>query len=166
MDLVIIRHAIAEDRIKFARSGRPDAERPLTAEGRRKFKRSLKGLRRASPKVSVIATSPYARAAETCRLAMRVFPKARVVTLPALRHRGDNRLVIRWLAGQPRGAAAGIVGHEPDLSRLTALLLGSGAPPVAYKKGGAALITFAGRAAAGVGTLEWLLTPALLRRLK
>jgi len=166
MNLLIIRHAIATDKVTFALTGRPDSRRPLTAEGRRKFKRSLKGLRRASPKINMIATSPYRRAVETCRLAETAFPKAQVMTLPALRHGGDLRLVTAWLAGLPASTKAAVVGHEPDLGRLTALLLGSGAPPAIYKKGGAALVSFDGRAAAGAGKLVWLLTPALLRRLK
>ena len=38
LTLLLIRHAIADDRATFARTGRPDRERPLTAEGRRKMR--------------------------------------------------------------------------------------------------------------------------------
>lgn len=166
MELLVIRHAIAEDKRRFARTGRPDSERPLTAEGRRKFKKSLKGLRRAAPAVGVLATSPFTRARQTCDLARKIFPKARVVTVPALASGGNVRSVSAWLSGRRGRDVVAMVGHEPDLSRLTAVLTGSKTPTLALKKGGAALIVFDGRAAAGRGRLEWLLTPALLKRLK
>src|SRR6516162_3359703 len=62
MQLVIIRHAIAEDPREFASTGRPDSQRPLTEEGVTKMKRGVKGLRELIPEINLIATSPYVRA--------------------------------------------------------------------------------------------------------
>ena len=166
MQLLIIRHAIAEEKTRFARSGKPDAKRPLTAVGRRKFKKSLKGLGRAAPDIRLLATSPFVRARQTCELAKKIFPKARVVVLPALASGGNPRALTAWLAARKTKDAVAIVGHEPDLSKLAALLTGAGAPAFTFKKGGAALIVFDGRALRGHGSVEWLLTPALMRRVK
>jgi phosphohistidine phosphatase len=166
MDLLIIRHAIARDRAKFARTGRPDAERPLTADGRRKFRRCVKGLRRAVKRVDVFATSPYVRARETCAIAAKAYPNAKVVALPDLAHRGNDRGVVRWLSGRAKKETVALVGHEPDLGRLTAHLTGTARPGLTFKKGGAALVSFEGRVAAGAGRLVWLLTPSVLKRLR
>jgi phosphohistidine phosphatase len=165
MNLVLIRHAIAEDRAAFARTGRPDARRPLTGEGRRKFRRARRGLRRAAPEISLIATSPYARARETADLLQKVYPEVKIQTVDALKHRGSMRRLNAWLARRPADDSVAMVGHEPDLSRWVAVLTGARRPPLQFKKGGAALISFDGKAAAGKGTLEWLLTPAQLKRL-
>src|SRR4029079_14353095 len=68
MRLLVIRHAIAEDRDEFANTGRPDGERPLTDAGRRRMRRNARGLRRLVGKFDVLATSPFTRAAETARI--------------------------------------------------------------------------------------------------
>jgi len=65
MDLLIVRHAIAEERDAFSETGKDDAERPLTPGGRRKFKRGARGLRRIAPSIDVLATSALVRAVET-----------------------------------------------------------------------------------------------------
>ena len=166
MDVLIIRHAVAEDKERFARTGRPDRERPLTAEGRRKFKKTLKALGRAAPKIRVLLTSPFVRARQTADLALKIFPKARRVVMPALASGGNRRQIVSWLSSRKPADAVALVGHEPDLSRLAAELVGVKSPPLGFKKGGAGLIHFEGRAAAGRGRLEWLLTPALMKRLK
>jgi phosphohistidine phosphatase len=166
MDLLIIRHAIAVDRVRFSRTGRPDAERPLTKDGEKKFRRAVKGLRRAVPRVDRLATSPYRRAAQTCAIAAKSYRGAGVVTLPSLAQRGDDRATIRWLAAQKPNAVVALVGHEPDLGRLTSKLVGSRASPVIYKKGGVALVTFEGRARAGAGKIRFALSPGLLKRLR
>ena len=49
MRLLFIRHAIAEDRDEWAKSGRPDAERPLTDRGRERMRRAARGLTRLLP---------------------------------------------------------------------------------------------------------------------
>ena len=67
MNLLVIRHAIAEDKERFAASGRSDDQRPLTEEGRTKMRRGAEGVRLTSPRVTVLASSPLVRARETLR---------------------------------------------------------------------------------------------------
>src|SRR5258708_2037922 len=43
MKLLIIRHAIAEDREDFARTGKDDSLRPITDEGKKKMKQRAGG---------------------------------------------------------------------------------------------------------------------------
>ena len=49
MKLLLIRHAIAEEREDFARTGKDDRLRPLTDEGRKKMKQAARGLRKIAP---------------------------------------------------------------------------------------------------------------------
>ena len=53
MKLLVIRHAIAEDRDEFAYTGRPDAERPLTKQGRERMRRAAAGLAAEAPRIDV-----------------------------------------------------------------------------------------------------------------
>src|ERR1035437_3826097 len=68
MQIYLLRHGIAED----AKPGQPDAERPLTAEGRDKLRRVLKRARTADLDPSLILSSPYRRAVETAAVAAEV----------------------------------------------------------------------------------------------
>ena len=65
MKLLLVRHAIAEEREEFERTGEPDDQRPLTSEGRKKMKRAAAGLGELVNKVDILATSPLARAQQT-----------------------------------------------------------------------------------------------------
>jgi phosphohistidine phosphatase SixA len=57
-----------------------------------------------------------------------------------------------------------VVGHEPHLGTLvTWLLTGVDEARVPLKKGGACLLAFASLPRKGGATLQWALTPALLR---
>src|ERR1019366_2679775 len=68
MQIYLLRHGIAED----AKPGHPDADRPLTAEGRDKLRRVLKRARTADLDPSVILSSPYRRALDTAAVAAEV----------------------------------------------------------------------------------------------
>jgi phosphohistidine phosphatase SixA len=58
------------------------------------------------------------------------------------------------------GNAIGLVGHEPDLGRHVASLIGSRKAKVDLAKGGVACIAFPDRPRKREGTLVWLVTPA------
>ena len=68
MDLLIIRHAIAERREVFAQAGEADSARPLVAKGRKRMKQVVRGLKGLVPTIDVLATSPYLRAAQTAEI--------------------------------------------------------------------------------------------------
>jgi phosphohistidine phosphatase len=59
MRLLVVRHAAAEDKDEFARAGRSDDLRPLTADGKRDMREAARGLRNVVPKLDLLAT--YAR---------------------------------------------------------------------------------------------------------
>ena len=166
MDLLVIRHAIAEERADFARTGEPDDHRPLTDDGRRKMTLAARGLRRVLPAIDVLAASPLVRAAQTAAIVADTYGISRTTTLEELVPEANPAALLPWLRDQHRARTLGVVGHEPHLGELISFLL-SGQPSsfIALKKGSASLLSFGGKPDAGAATLQWLLTPAQLRRL-
>ena len=159
-----MRHAIAEERVGFAGT---DAERALTEEGARRFRRAARALAAQVPDLALVVSSPYRRAVETAALLRAAFERAPAsAELAALAPDGEFAAVLAFLRAQRRVATLALVGHEPSLSRLEGHLLTDGGGPLAHlKKGGAALVELAGVVAAGRGTLLWHLTAAQLRGL-
>jgi phosphohistidine phosphatase len=166
MELLVVRHAIAEDRDEFARTGKPDGERPLTADGRRKFAKAARGLHRLVDEVDLLATSGLRRADETAELLVAEYGRLRTVRQRALEPDAAPAALLAWLKAQRRRGTVVVVGHEPHLSALVELLLaGRSSGFVELRKGGACLLALPRPAAAGGAELRWLLTAAQLRRL-
>lgn len=165
MNLLLIRHAIAVDRSDF------DADeelRPLTDEGKRKMQRAARGLRAAVPSIELIATSPLVRTVATGAIVEEAYADLRrrplVREIDPLRPGADSEDLLAWLDLQTADPIA-LVGHEPDLSDLLALLVGAARPFYRFRKGGAVCVAFPGRVEAGAGTLVWALPPGVLREL-
>ena len=166
MDLVVIRHAIAGDREEWARTGRPDRDRPVTAEGRKRMQENARGLRALVPDLQLLVTSPYTRAVETAAVVVEEYGELEVVELPALAHGGSPEEIRDWLVPRAEEHIA-LVGHEPDLGYLISwFVVGTSEPPMSLKKGGAALVRFADAPDRATGELRWLAPPRLLRRLE
>jgi phosphohistidine phosphatase len=166
MDLLVVRHAIAEDREEFARSARDDGERPLTDDGRRKFEKGARGLRELVPSIDVLATSSLARAVQTGEILEAAYGIGRPVRLAELAPDAEPSSLVPWLRRQRRRSLVAIVGHEPHLSGVVEVLLtGRRAEFVELKKGGACLLSLGGEPQPGRAQLRWLLTAGQLRRL-
>ncbi len=164
MKLVVVRHAIAGDRVAFAETGQPDSERPLTDAGRKKMRANARGLRAVVPTLDVLATSPFLRARETADILAETYGR-KVDEVPALAHGGSRPALLAWLQAQHAETIA-VVGHEPDLSQLIGwLVTGEAAPIVPLKKGGAALLLFPDLPLFGDAEIRWVLSPKLLRQL-
>jgi phosphohistidine phosphatase len=171
MNLLVIRHAIAEDKEAFAASGRSDDQRPLTEAGRSKMRRAAEGLRSTCPRVAVLASSPLLRARETADIVAPAFRVGRVEIVDALRPDRPFEELTSWLRrrvspNDPDDTTVAVVGHEPHLSGLVTWLMTSAMDSrIELKKGGACLLGFEGKPAAGEATLRWALTPSQLRAL-
>ncbi len=164
MDLLVVRHAIAMEREEWVRTGRTDADRPLTDAGRRRMRKGARGIQRFAPQPDLIVSSPWLRAADTARVLAEEIGIARMETTEALLPDRHPRELIAWLHQSPPPAVVAVVGHEPHLGFLvTWLVNGREASDVVFKKGGACLLRIEGRADAGTATIHWLLTPAQLR---
>ena len=161
-ELVIVRHAIAEER--DPRRWAQDSARPLSPRGKRRFRPAARGLGRLI-RVDVVLTSPCVRAVQTAELLRRTADWPAAERLPALRP-GRPAAQLLALLARRREHCVAIVGHEPQLGELLALAVGGpGQAPLGLRKGGAASVRFRNRPAAGRGELRWWAAPRLLRRL-
>ncbi|MCM2305627.1 MAG: histidine phosphatase family protein [Elusimicrobia bacterium] len=163
MEIIFLRHAPAGEREDWARTGRPDAERPLTADGRKRAREAAKGLAKLIGTADLVATSPWPRAKETAEIAAKALGAPLAETNFLLPHRSPASLA-GWLSGLD-GERVVLVGHEPHLSRVISwLLAGSSRTLVAMKKAQAVLLETP-KAAAGSAVLAWSVPPRVLRRL-
>ncbi len=166
MDLLIVRHGIAGERDAWAESGRPDGERPLTPEGRKRMRENARGIHALVPKLELVATSPLARAAQTAEVLVEEYGKLDVLDLHALAHGGAPNEIGAWLSQRTEECIA-MVGHEPDLGVLIGwFVAGSPSAPISLRKGGAALLRFAEAPGPGLAELRWLAPPKVLRMLE
>jgi phosphohistidine phosphatase len=165
MRLLVVRHAIAEEREEFERTGRDDRLRPLTDEGRKKMRRIARGLRRLVPEIDLLATSPLTRATQTGAVLDAVYGDLPTVEIEELDPDARPEDFVAWLRARQDPVVA-VVGHEPSLSLIVSWLLARATRPlIALRKGGACLLELGDKPAAGAGTLIWALTPAQLRAL-
>lgn len=166
MKLVLVRHAIAEEREDFAQTGEPDEKRPLTMQGRKKMQRAALGLREVVEEIDVLVSSPLVRAWQTAQIISDAFGDPPPASVDALIPDAEFDTFADWLTRLDDARTVVAVGHEPHLSSLAAwMLTGNAHPLFEFKKGGAALLEFIDEIQPGAATLWWLLTPAQLRAL-
>src|SRR5713101_2159078 len=107
MRLLVVRHAIAEDREAFARSHKDDADRPLTAEGRRTMEQAALGLKELIPELDLLAASPYKRAFDSAEIVTGAYGGLAVEQVLELAPGVSVDRVFGWLTGrQARGSVA------------------------------------------------------------
>lgn len=170
MPLLLVRHGIALD---WDEHSGPDSSRPLTPKGVTRTEAAARGLATLVPPVGLVASSPYVRARETAEILARACGDPELVELSGLTPGDDPRKTLYQLdrlfrdhTGLPgRGATLAVVGHEPHLSGLFALLLaGRDSLPFRFKKAGAALFELPARGLEpGSAELLWAVTPKVLR---
>jgi phosphohistidine phosphatase len=166
MQLLIVRHAIAEDRVEHAATGRGDDERPLTAKGAERMRQAAAGLRRLVPRIDVLGSSPLERAQQTAAIVQDALDAPKPMIRDELLPERAPGALAEWLGFLPADAVVAIVGHEPHLSELVGwLTTGQACSLVELKKGSACLLEISGRPQPGSAVLRWLLTPKQLRLL-
>jgi phosphohistidine phosphatase len=103
----------------------PDARRYLTADGRSFFRKTARIMRDQGIAPDLILTSPLLRAVQTADiLAERLKYKGPLVVADELEPGFDLPGLERLLAKHGDAREVCLVGHEPDLSDLVAMLLG------------------------------------------
>lgn len=165
MDIVIVRHAIAEER--DAMVWPDDSRRPLTSAGRERFAEAARGLGLLVPAVDRLLASPYARAWQTAGILADEAGWPAPEECPELVADAPVRLALGMLAALDGARAVALVGHEPGVTLLAhALLRPQDAEDVLwFKKGAAACVRFRGAVEPGRGRLRWLHQPKALRAL-
>ncbi len=164
MQVLIIRHAPAEDRDKF---GKTDELRPLSRKGKKKMRANVAGLQLIVPEIERIADSPLVRAQQTAGLLASTYNNAIRETIAALAPDGSVSGVLAYLQKHADTTSPiALVGHEPNLGELaTWLLSGQIGNWMPLKKGGVCLLEFPNKIEAGQAELCWMLTPKQLRQL-
>jgi phosphohistidine phosphatase len=166
LELFIIRHAIAEEREVFSLTGHEDSQRPLTAQGIKKFKKTSEKLKKLIGPVDLIVSSPLVRAQQTADLLMKQFPHTPNSVSQSLLSNAHPNEFIRWCKENLMKSESKviIVGHEPHLSRLTCwLLFGSQKSCIELKKGGCIKLKFNNKVETKHGVLCWLISPKCLK---
>lgn len=158
--LLLVRHAIAQDRDEAAAQGIADPQRPLTDKGAAKIRSISRALQRLLPSPGVLLYSPYLRTRQTAAILNEQWPCATIQS-DTLAPGGDAEALLDLLNKHPGPIV--LVGHEPDLSELMGLLLCARQLGfIRIKKGGAALLELDQPVAPGKAELQWLLSPKQL----
>ena len=156
LQLYLLRHADAGDPMAWPGD---DAERPLSAKGKRQARRLGSMLAEVGWKPDLILTSPKVRAAQTARLvgrAVDVDPddESRLASAFELSDLGS------MLAAHPDARRVVLVGHDPDFSSIASTLTGAA---IELRKGAIARIDLADtEPTAGSGALRWLIPPGVV----
>ncbi len=124
MSLILVRHAIAEDREEFLLKNKEDSLRPLTVKGRKRMEKVAAEMKDWVPSVDLIVTSPYTRAVQTAEILRKNYPKVKMAVASELVPHSPPQAFIRWLRLQPAALKTIMaVGHEPQLSVFISYLL-------------------------------------------
>jgi phosphohistidine phosphatase len=159
--VVLLRHGIAEDKAP----DKTDEERSLTAEGHARMMVIAQGLEQAFPRAQVIWSSPLLRATQTALWVSKAYrSRIKVQVNDALRPESTPAEFAKFLRSVVERRII-LVGHEPSLSAAVIGLTGVSGERDALelKKGGCYALRF--HANANRATLEWLLSPRILRKL-
>lgn len=157
IELHLLRHADAGD--PMAWSG-DDADRPLSAKGRRQAARLGALLAAAGFLPDALISSPKLRARETADAVAKALG-LEVVVDARLGGALDLATVERVMADAGDARRPLLVGHDPDFSWIASELSGAS---IAMKKGALARID-AATLGEGEGSLRWLLPPGLVPEL-
>jgi phosphohistidine phosphatase len=161
--LYLIRHA---DALPLGEGGTTDdADRPLSDEGQQQSKALAEAFQRMGLRPAKVLTSPLLRARETAEGMLRHWAGTRpeMVECPELKPGFQSKRLARVLRQMDEPSAA-LVGHQPDLGRWAAWLIGSKKARLEFAKGGVAYIACDEPPRRGAGTLVWLITSEWLKR--
>ncbi len=162
MELLIVRHAIAFE--ADARRWPDDSERPLSPEGIARAQKAAAGMKKLVPAPGRVLVSPLVRARETAAILTEVAGWPKASDCAELAPGGSPEALLATLRRMPDARIA-VVGHEPGLGRLVAVSLpgSAAAQGFAFKKMGAALLSFQGAARSRGARLKWLVPAKVLR---
>jgi phosphohistidine phosphatase len=162
MELLLIRHAIAEDR--DSERWPDDRGRPLTRTGETRFRSVARALSRICETPDEVFSSPLRRTWQTAEILKEVCGWPAPTALPSLEPGIKAAETVASLQASTDRERVVLVGHEPSLHELLAFLLGGVRSTVVLemKKGGAALVRCDTGVRSGNGCLLWLLPPRVI----
>ena len=150
MDMILWRHADAED-------GFPDMARALTEKGHKQAAQMAHWLREHLPKGTRILVSPATRAQQTAQALTDEFQTVHEIAPGA-----SYAAVLAAAAWPESKGAVLVVGHQPTLGHVAALLLSGTPAEWAVKKGAIFWLTHRLRGEQSQVVLRAALSPELL----
>jgi phosphohistidine phosphatase len=160
MNLYLLRHGIA---VEPGTAGHePDSERPLTAKGKSRLHAAARAMEDLGLSFDLILSSPFLRARQTAEIIARDFKlRKQLAFSDDLTPAGNPRLLIQQInKRRPEPESVLLVGHEPYLGKLIALLAaGNTSLEIDFKKGGLCKLEADFLLYGRCAKLVWLLTP-------
>jgi phosphohistidine phosphatase SixA len=139
-----------------------DSLRELEPEGAERYQRLIEVLTKRDFLPEVIATSPYTRCRQTANIISQHTPLGPPITeLAALEPGSDFTALMQW-SSQTDCRSICWVGHAPDVTWLTGMLIGDRNANLRLAKGAIAAIRFHDEIAYARGELMWLATAKLM----
>ena len=162
MKLLFVRHGKAEE--PSAQRWPDDSERPLTAAGADRFRRSVKRIVRLAGGCDAIITSPYERASATAAILSETAGWPKPVVDAGLSGTADVDDMLEVASEQDASGCYALVGHDPTISLCVSDVIGAPAGSMGLKPGGVALVETVGSPKTRRGHLIGLLQPKMLAR--
>jgi phosphohistidine phosphatase len=157
MLIYLLRHAEAE---MLAAS---DEARRLTPKGDEQALRVGKFCQRQGIEPAVILSSPVTRALQTAKLVAKSLPEVELIEAPWAACGMDPWKAMEELEAYRKFPAVMLVGHQPDLGALTAVLLGmTDVHNLRVRKALLVAIDAAAGLRTGAGTLQFFLPVRLM----
>jgi phosphohistidine phosphatase len=164
MILYLVRHGIAIDREDP--NCPPETERYLTRDGIKKTREAAAGIRELKIEPALMITSPYVRAMQTAEIFAEAlgYSREKIRQSQALRPGGNPAEFMKEVAHLKAGEVM-CFGHAPHMDQLIAAAVGARGVFTALKKAGVAALEFES-AGAGKATLNWIVSPKILRQIE
>jgi len=166
MNLYLLRHGIAAE--PGVAGYEPDSERPLTAKGENRLRDAARAIKVLGLSFDLILSSPFLRAKQTAGIIAKSLKlRKKLAFSEDLTPAGNPRLLIQQLNQfRPEPKNILLVGHEPYLGKLVALLAaGNTSLEIDFKKGGLCKLEAEFLLYGRCAKLVWLLTPRQLELL-
>ena len=166
MNLYLLRHGIAAE--PGVAGYEPDSERPLTPRGEKRLRDAARAMEELDLSFDLILSSPFLRARQTAGIiAQNLRLRKKLAFSDDLTPGGNPRLLIQQLNQfRPEPEDILLVGHEPYLGKLVALLAaGNTSLEIDFKKGGLCKLEAEFLLYGRCAKLVWLLTPRLMELL-
>jgi phosphohistidine phosphatase len=158
MHVLLLRHGVAEDE----RTNVPDADRALTADGRRKLRQVLKSVAESGVKPSLILSSPLKRAMQTANIAASILQySAEILQTKVLLPGSSSEQVWEEIRSHRDADTLLLVGHNPLFDSLGPFLLGTPSLQMDFKKGAILRVDIESFGAHPRGILRWYLIAKL-----
>ncbi|MDG2991098.1 phosphohistidine phosphatase SixA [Candidatus Synechococcus calcipolaris G9] len=162
LNLYLLRHGIAVEGDLFPG---PDRDRPLTAKGERKTREVAREFLNFGIEADLILSSPLLRAHQTSQLFLEAGVAPELAISDTLAPAGSFGDWLQWLDHwrDETHTSLMLVGHEPNLSHWTELLLwGKSRGSLQLKKAGVIGLTLPEGDPVGNSLLFWLTPPKFI----